>query len=132
MNCFCNKDPESEMIVSKETFDKYVKAKMLFLIKRIFRAIIHSISALLITLLYYFDIGSDVLLSIRYYENGDSFWSIITMMIVAHTHFMYSCGIFYLTLIKNEEVGYKSKRKGCKRIIWNYICIIIPFEMLNS
>ena len=65
MNCFCKRDLETEMIVSKETSEKYVKVKRWLIIKRLFLAIIHSIFAFLITLLYFLDIVSDILLSFK-------------------------------------------------------------------
>jgi hypothetical protein len=128
MNCLCKRVTESELIVSKETFDNYVKLKRWFLIKRIFWAIIHSILAFLITLLYYLDIGSDILLSIRYYENGDFAWSSITIEIVILSHAIYMNGMMYLY---RKELRYKLNRKEYKGIIWICIRIIIPSEMLN-
>ncbi len=74
---------------------------------------------------------SDILLSIKYYENGDFIWSKITIIIVTISHLIYIIGMIYLTLIKNEEVEYKWNIKEYPGIIWNLICVIIPLEMLN-
>jgi hypothetical protein len=128
MNCFCKRVSGRELIVSKETFDNYVKLKRWFLIKRIFWAIIHSILAFLITLLYYLDIGSDILLSFRYYENGYYFWRFITIFIVAISHFMYTNGMIY---IYRKELRYKLNRKEYKGIIWIFIRILFLLEMFN-
>ncbi len=128
MNCLCKRVTESELIVSKEIFDNYVKLKRWFLIKRIFWAIIHSILAFLITLLYYLDIGSDILLSFRYYENGDFFWSRITIQIVAMSHAIYMNGMMFSY---RRELRYKWNRKENKGIIWILIRILFLLEMFN-
>jgi len=128
MNCFCKRVSGRELIVSKETFDNYVKLKRWFLIKRIFWAIIHSILAFLITLLYYLDIGSDILLSFRYNENGDFFWSGITIQIVAISHSMYTIGMMFSY---RRELRYKWNRKEYKGIIWIFIRILFLLEMFN-
>jgi hypothetical protein len=125
MKCFCKRVSGRELIVSKETFDKYVKLKRWFLTKRIFWAVIHSISALLATLLYYLDIVSDINLSIEYFQNEDYYWSLITILIVFISLFVYWLGMMFVYAQNGGLRGFK------RQIIWKWISIIIPLEILN-
>jgi hypothetical protein len=148
-----------ELIVDDEKFNKFLKLKRWIMMKRISLAIIHSIYTILMTILYYADIGSDILLCITYFKSS----SISTNKVFNETfnttfqnatvkinetsfiHENFVFGMITLSIIiissiahyigifnlSKREFQYRWREKEYKKFVFKVFCILFHLEMLK-
>jgi hypothetical protein len=117
----------NKFIAHEIIIDEYIKKKDELMKERNKKAFLNILFTILITILYYADIGTDLLLCRKYYINGDIFW-FRTLGIVVFSSLLNTSVLFYYSYFQEFKINLKKKQLG--RIIIKSFCLLFQFEML--
>jgi hypothetical protein len=118
----------NKYIVNKRVIERYIQKKNEFMKEREKKAWQGIIFTIIITFLYYLDIGTDLYLCWKYYINGDIGWFGITLGIVILSSLFNTFILFYYSYL--QEFKFNWKKKQCPRIIIKSFCLLFQLEML--
>jgi hypothetical protein len=118
----------NKYIVDESIIDEYIQKKNEFMKEREKKAWQGIIFTIIITFLYYLDIGTDLFLCWKYYINGDIGWFGITLGIVILSSLFNTFILFYYSYL--QEFKFNWKKKQCPRIIIKSFCLLFQLEML--
>jgi uncharacterized integral membrane protein len=118
----------NKYILDESRIDEYIQKKNVLMYKRGKKAWQSIIFTIIITILYYLDIGTDLNLCQKYYVNGDVWWFRITLGIVIISSLLNTCILLKYSYL--QEFKFNWKKKQCPRIIIKSFCLLFQLEML--
>ena len=118
----------NKYIVDESIIDEYIQKKNEFMKERGKKAWQGIIFTIIITILYYLDIGTDLYLCRKYYINGDIGWFGITLGLVILSSLFNTFILFYYSYL--QEFKFNWKKKKYFRIILKSFCLLFQLEML--
>ena len=118
----------NKYIVDESIIDEYIQKKNTLMCKRNINAGLNILFTIFITGLYYGDIITDLLLCVKYYEDGDIWWFGITLGIVLFSSLLYTWVLFYYSYLQEFKSNWKKKQY--LRIIIKSFCLLFQLEML--
>jgi hypothetical protein len=111
----------NKYFVDESIINGYIQKKNEFMKEREKKAWQGIIFTIIITFLYYLDIGTDLYLCWKYYINGDIGWFGITLGIVILSSLLNTFILFYYSYL--QEFKFNWKKKQCPRIIIKSFCL---------
>jgi hypothetical protein len=118
----------NKYIVDEIIIDVYIQKKNELMKKKNKKAVFSIVFTIAITLLYYADIITDLLLCWNYYEDGDIWWFGITLGIVVFSSLLNTFVLFKYSYL--QEFKFNWKKKQYRRIIIKSFCLLFQLEML--
>jgi hypothetical protein len=118
----------NKYIVDEGIIDDYIQKKNGFMCERNRKAILNILFTITITVVYYLDIISDLLLCVKYSKDGNIWWFRITLGIVVFSSLLNTFILFYYSYL--QEFKFNWKKKQYWRIISKSFCLLFQLEML--
>jgi len=115
-------------ILGKGIIDEYIQKKNEFMKEKKKKAVFNIVFTIAITLLYYADIITDLLLCWKYYKYGDIWWFGITLGIVVFSSLLNTFILFKYSYLQEFKFNWKKKQLG--RIVIKSLCLLFQLEML--
>jgi hypothetical protein len=115
-------------IVDESIINEYIQKKSELMKEREKNAWQRIIFTIIITILYYADIGTDLYLCLKYYQKGD-IWSFkYTLGIVVLSSLLNTLVLFFYSYL--QEFKFNWKKKQYRRVIIKSFCLLFQLEML--
>jgi hypothetical protein len=118
----------NKYIVDESRINEYIQKKNEFMKEREKKAWQGIIFTIIITILYYLDIGTDLFLCWKYYINGDVWWFRITLGIVILSSLFNTFILFKYSYL--QEFKFNWKKKQYWRIVLQSFSLLFQLEML--
>jgi hypothetical protein len=118
----------NKYIVDEGIIDEYIHKKDELMKERNRKAVLNILFTILITIMYYLDIGTDLYLCRKYYINGDIWWFRITLGIVVFSSLLNTLVLFYYSNL--QEFKFNWKKRQYARIVFKSYCLLFQLEML--
>jgi hypothetical protein len=118
----------NKYIVNKKVIERYIQKKNEFMKEREKKAWLGIIFTIILTFLYYLDIGTDLYLCWKYYINGDIWWFGITLGIVILSSLLNTFVLFKYSYL--QEFKFNWKKKQYWRIVLQSFSLLFQLEML--
>jgi hypothetical protein len=115
-------------VVDEKTIDEYIQKKDALMKERDTKAVLNVLFTILITIVYYTDIITDIILSSKFYIDGDMWWFGITLGIVVFSSLLNTFVIFKYSYL--QEFKFYLKKKQYLRIVIISFRLIFQLEML--
>jgi hypothetical protein len=125
---FCNRFMNTEYIVEESKVEEYIQKKNEFMKERKIKAVSNILLTIAITLLYYADVITDLLLCWKYYKDGDIMWFRITLGIVVFSSLFNTLVLIYYSYL--QEFKFNWKNKEYMRVVIKSFCLLFQLEML--
>ena len=114
--------------VDEEIIDEHIQKKNELMKERNRKAILNFLFTIAITVLYYLDIGTDLLLCWEYHKYGDIRWFRITLGIVILSSLLNTFVLFKYSYL--QEFKFNWNKKQYPRIFITLFCLLFQLDML--
>jgi hypothetical protein len=119
---------DTDYILDKLIVHDFILKKDDLMCERIRKAFLNTFITGFTTILYYYDIYTDIQLSCKYFKDRDKWWFGYTIGIVGLSYLLNTIVVFFYSYL--QQFKFNWKKKQYRRIIIKSFCLLFQLEML--